>query len=44
MSAQKFPMVPVDRRAKARANAAITAMPVAAETKFCTASPSIWVR
>ena len=25
-------------------SAAITAMPAAAETKFCTASPIIWVR
>ena len=25
-------------------SATITAMPAAADTKFCTASPTIWVR
>ena len=43
-SAQKLPIVADERRVKPRMNAASTAMPVAAETKFCTVSPSIWVR
>ena len=32
------------RRAKPRISATRTAMPVAAETKFCTVRPSIWLR
>ena len=31
-------------RTKPRISATSTAMPVAAETKFCTVRPSIWVR
>lgn len=33
-----------DARARARINAATTAIPLAAETKFCTVSAAIWVR
>jgi hypothetical protein len=33
-----------DRRANPRMTATSTAMPSAAETKFCTASPAIWLR
>ena len=33
-----------DARAKPRMTATATAMPVAAERKFCTVSPAIWVR
>ncbi len=29
---------------KARANAAAMVAPVAAETKFCTVSPTIWLK
>ena len=43
-STQKFPTVLAERRAKPRMTAASTAMPSAAETKFCTASPAIWLR
>ncbi len=44
MSTQKFPIVSDERRARPRTTAASTAIPTAAETKFCTASPAIWVR
>ena len=40
-STQKLPSRSVSRRAKPRITAASTAMPTAAETKFCTASPAI---
>ena len=43
-STQKLPMVRERERTRPRIRATITAMPAAAETKFCTASPSIWVR
>jgi len=44
MSAQKLPTW-LDRRvAKPRMSANTTAMPVAADRKFCTVSASIWVR
>ena len=43
MSTQKLPIVPVRLRENPRMSATSTAMPVAAETKFCTVSPSIWV-
>jgi len=43
-STQKLPIVCAVRRAKPRISATSTAMPVAADTKFWTASPSIWVR
>ena len=43
-SAQKLPMVPLAERAMPRTSATATAMPTAAETKFCVASPTIWVR
>ena len=43
-STQKLPSVFARRRARPRMNAAITAMPAAADTKFCTARPIIWVR
>ena len=44
-SAQKLPTRPAfSDRARLRANAAATAMPTAAETKFCTVSPDIWKR
>ena len=41
---QKLPRWAVSRRASPRMRATATAMPVAAERKFWTASPSIWVR
>ena len=44
MSTQKLPMTVLERAAKPRISANTTAMPVAAEKKFCTASPSICVR
>jgi pimeloyl-ACP methyl ester carboxylesterase len=43
-STQKFPRWSERRRAKPRITAAATAMPTAAETKFCTASPAICTR
>ncbi len=43
-STQKEPTVVLARRAKPRMSATSTAMPVAAETKFWTVSPSIWTR
>ena len=43
-SVQKLPIDCADTRVKPRTKATSTARPVAAETKFCTASPSICVR
>ena len=43
-STQKLPSRSVFVRAKPRTTAMATAMPVAAETKFCTASPAICTR
>ncbi|MNF17577.1 hypothetical protein D3C80_2211550 [compost metagenome] len=44
ISSQALPMVALERRVKARISAKATAMPVAADKKFCTASPAIWLR
>ncbi|EXI73855.1 MAG: hypothetical protein AW07_01991 [Candidatus Accumulibacter sp. SK-11] len=44
MSAHALPMPAAECRAKPRMSAMATAMPVAAETKFCTVRPSIWIR
>ena len=41
-SCQKFPSSFAPRLAKPRMTAASTAMPTAADTKFCTPSPAIW--
>jgi hypothetical protein len=43
-SAQKFPIVAERPRTSPRTRATATAMPTAAETKFCTVSPAISVR
>ena len=43
-SAQKLPIVSLRRRVIPRTSAIATAIPTAAETKFCTASPLICVR
>ena len=43
-STQKLPRSLVLRRASPRTNAMATAMPTAAETKFCTARPAICTR
>ncbi len=43
-STQKLPSSPVLRRASPRTKAMATAMPTAAETKFCTANPAICTR
>ena len=43
-STQKLPRSPVRLRANPRTSAIATAMPTAAETKFCTASPAICTR
>ena len=43
-STQKLPTVAADERANARTSAKAIASPVAADTKLCTVSPSIWVR
>ena len=43
-STQKFPIVRWPRRVMPRMIATTTAMPAAAETKFWTVKPSIWVR
>ena len=40
-STQKLPSRSVRLRAKPRTSATATAIPTAAETKFCTASPAI---
>ncbi len=44
MSTQKLPTVVAFWRAKPRMSATTTAMPVAADRKFCTVSAAIWVR
>ena len=41
-STQKLPSRSVWVRVKPRISAMATAMPTAAETKFCTARPAIW--
>lgn len=41
-STQKLPRRSVPERAKPRTSATVTAMPTAADTKFCTVSPAIW--
>ena len=43
-STQKLPIVSTPRRAIPRASAANTAMPIAAETKFCVVRPTIWLK
>ncbi len=43
-STQKFPIVSLRRRASPRISATATEIPTAADTKFCTVSPAIWVR
>jgi len=43
-STQKLPTRSVRERMKPRTRAIATAMPTAAEAKFCTASPDIWTR
>ena len=43
-STQKLPSVRRPRRTMPRMIATTTAMPAAADTKFCTARPTIWVR
>jgi hypothetical protein len=43
-STQKLPSRSVDRRAKPRMTAMQTAMPTAADRKFCTAMPAIWLK
>ncbi len=43
-STQKLPIACVDRPIKPRISATSTAMPVAADKKFCTPSPSIWLK
>ncbi len=43
-STQKFPIVSDPRRTRPRTSAIATEMPTAAETKFWTVSPAIWVR
>ena len=44
MSTQKLPMVVAECLTKPRIRAISIAMPVAAERKFCTVRPSIWVK
>ena len=43
-STQKLPMVALRRRISPRISAIATASPTAADTKFCVASPTIWVK
>ena len=43
-STQKLPSSPVRVRANPRTSVIATAMPTAAETKFCTVRPAIWTR
>ena len=43
-STQKLPIVADLRRTRPRISATATRSPTAADTKFCTASPAIWVR
>ena len=44
MSTQKLPSLSVRDRVNPRIIAIATARPTAADRKFCTASPDIWVR
>ncbi len=43
MSTQKLPSRSDERRENPRIKATTTAIPTAAETKFCTVRPTIWV-
>ena len=43
-STQKLPIRSVDARANPRTSAAATAIPTAADAKFCTVSPAICTR
>ena len=43
-STQKLPISRCSHAKKPRMIAAQTAMPAAAETKFCTVSPTIWLK
>ena len=45
-SCQKLPrpVAPLRRAAMPRISATATTMPTAAETKFCTARPAIWLK
>ena len=43
-STQKLPIVFEECRAMPRISATIAAIPVAAETKFCTVRANIWLR
>ena len=43
-STQKFPIRSASCRANPRISAMATAMPAAADAKFCTASAAIWTR
>ncbi len=43
-SAQKLPSELAECRAKPRISAMANAIPVAADTKFCTVRPAIWTR
>ena len=43
-STQKLPSLSVRDRMNPRTSAIATTMPTAADMKFCTASPPIWVR
>ena len=44
ISTQKFPMVCSPRPTNPRISATAIAMPVAAETKFCTHRPASWTK
>ena len=44
MSCQKLPSEVPERLTMPRISATRTAMPTAAETKFCTARPAIWAK
>jgi hypothetical protein len=44
MSTQKLPIVAEPLRTRPRINATATAIPTAADTKFCTVSPAICTR
>ena len=44
MSCQKLPRPVPLRPMMPRISATATAMPTAAETKFCTVSPAIWLK
>ncbi len=43
-STQKLPTVAALARVKARASGTTMAMPVAADRKFCTVKPAIWLK